>query len=122
MASSPTEPMVPTDPPNAPEQTMQEIAACYQSAFAALDQSDLDRVGRIMDEVDNLTRSLGVPRPIDAESMQHVTELHSRLMAALTAAHSQAHAAIQKSNTGRKALRSYGNRAATTGTRIESVS
>ena len=101
---------------------MREIAAAYESALAALERSDLDRVGKIMDEVDDLTRSLGAPRPIDAESTRQVTKLHSRLMAALTAAHSQTQAAIQKSNKGRKALRSYGNRAATTGTRIESVS
>lgn len=122
MALSPTEPMVPTDHPIDLEQTMQEIAACYQSALAALDHSDLDSVGRFMDEVDDLTRSLGDPRPLDAESIQRVTELHSRLMTALTASHSQTQAAIRTSNRGRKALNSYGNRAAITGTRIESVS
>jgi hypothetical protein len=121
MASSPTDPS--SAPPTDPGGLLQQIAAAYDAAVAALARADLDGVDARMDEAELLRQELG-----DARGFQHdpalaaVTHSHGRLLTALQATHAGIRASIHKAQKGRKALHGYGNRSVQTGTRLESLS
>jgi hypothetical protein len=104
---------------------LHKIAASYDSALAALAQSDLELVQSLMNEVGAMTRELGNPGDMaqDAAALQAVNDSHGKLLAALHTMRDATQATIQQAQQGRRALHGYGNRSVnTTGTRLESLS
>ncbi|MHC4515688.1 MAG: hypothetical protein ACYTGW_00485 [Planctomycetota bacterium] len=101
------------------EELVQEIARAYEAALAELQSTDLEAVQGRLDEVDRLTRELQEHEPLDAVDPKwtlRVQQLHSQLCSVIGAARTRMSSQLQKAGQGRRALRGYGGKGATTGT------
>jgi hypothetical protein len=107
MGSSPTEDL------------LQEIAGAYEAALAALHATDLEVVRGRLDHVDELTKELQKQEPpgvVDPKWARRVQELHSQLCTVIEGARSRMSSQLQRAGQGRRALRGYGSKSASTGT------
>ena len=120
MASSPTDPGT---SPVAATELLRRIQGLYDTAITRLEDEDLTELQELLDRVDALTHQLPESdrAGVSEELMQSVQDSHGRLLAAMAAAHTKARGSIQQASQGRKALRGYGGRSATTGSRHESL-
>ncbi|MHC4078197.1 MAG: hypothetical protein ACYST0_07110, partial [Planctomycetota bacterium] len=88
-------------------------------ALAELQSTDLEAVQGHLDEVDRLTEELQEHEPLDAVDPKltlRVQQLHSQLCSVIGAARTRMSSQLQKAGQGRRALRGYGGKGATTGT------
>ena len=121
MASSPTDspgPPEPTGSPTPTQELVENIARAYEGALLELQHSDLDAVGRHLDQVDTLTAEIDAkPQldPVDPAALARVEAHRNRLCSLIGAAQSQLGKKLQHTKQGRRALRGYGNRGPTTG-------
>jgi len=100
------------------EELVQEIARAYEAALVELQGTNLEAVQGRLDKVDQLTRELQEQKPLDAVDPKltlRVQELHSQLCSVISAAKTRMSSQLQKAGQGRRALRGYGGKGATTG-------
>ena len=97
------------------------VLSGYQAAISALADSDVETVREHLDKVDELTARLtefdqdGQLGPVEPELVRQVEDTHARLCQLVSAEKSTLSKQLQQSTLGRRALRSYGNKASATG-------
>jgi len=87
---------------------LQELAACWDQAYEALGQGDLDRVGALVEIADQHLRQLRAGDDLPAALLQEATAARGRLEHGMRSGLEALQAEMSRARKGEKALRGYG--------------
>ncbi len=92
----------------AAEFLLQELVACWDQAYEALSQADLDRAGALVDIADRHLQQLRGEDELPADLLQEASAARGRLEHGMRSGLAALQQEISRARKGEKALRGYG--------------
>lgn len=100
---------------------LRELIACWDQAYEAMTRGDLTQVTALLDHADPLLAAAGdgdADTPAEAKLRASAATAYGRLQHAMSAGLTGIRAELQQARRGAKAIRGYGNRERSVGSRV----